>query len=78
MTNRSETASGAISGVARHTEHLQRHAHGCECQCFIIPHDVLERFARDKKLSAEARKAFADAAKFEKEWRKVRAARNRF
>jgi hypothetical protein len=36
---------------------------------------VLERFSRDKKLSAEERKAFADAVRFEKEWRKVRAAR---
>ena len=52
-------------------------AHGCVCPCFIIPSKVLERFSRDKKLSAEVRKAFADAARFEKEWRKVRAARIR-
>src|SRR6516162_1312231 len=51
--------------------------HSCMCPCFIIPSKVLERFSRDKKLSAEARKAFADAARFEKEWRKVRAARAR-
>src|SRR6516162_3909174 len=47
------------------------------CHCFIIPLHVLERFAKDKKLSAEARKAFADAARFEKEWRKVRTAQSR-
>lgn len=47
---------------------------GC-CSCFIIPSKVLERLARDKKLSAEERKLFADAARFESEWRKVRAVR---
>jgi Zn-dependent metalloprotease len=52
-------------------------AHGCVCYCFIIPSKVLERFSRDKKLSAEIRKAFADASRFEKEWRKVRAARTK-
>ena len=44
------------------------------CQCFIIPTDVLERFAKDKKLTGEQRKSFADAAQFEKHWRKVRTA----
>jgi Zn-dependent metalloprotease len=38
---------------------------------------VLERFARDRKLAAEVRKAFAAAARFEKEWRKLRAQRTR-
>jgi Zn-dependent metalloprotease len=33
---------------------------------------VLRRFARDKRLSAKARKAFADAVKYEKQWRKLR------
>jgi Zn-dependent metalloprotease len=47
----------------------------CACACFIVPIKVLERFSRDKKLSAEVRKAFADAARFEREWRKVRTAR---
>jgi Zn-dependent metalloprotease len=42
------------------------------CHCFIIPAKVLRKFARDKKLSATARKAFSNAAKFEKEWRKTR------
>ena len=43
------------------------------CQCFIVPKDVLDRFAKDKALSDAERKQFADAAKFEKEWRKARA-----
>src|SRR5689334_15458821 len=49
--------------------------HRYGCSCFIIPTRVLERFSRDKKLSAEARKAFANAAKFDKELRKVREAK---
>src|SRR2546430_17596467 len=51
--------------------------HSCMFPCFIIPTKVLERFSRDRKLSAKARKAFADAARFDKEWREVREARNR-
>ncbi len=47
---------------------------GQDCRCFIIPPEVLERFAKDKKLSDSERKSFADAARFEKEWRKVRTA----
>jgi Zn-dependent metalloprotease len=44
------------------------------CQCFIVPKDVLDRFAKDKSLSEAERKNFADASKFESEWRKVRTA----
>ena len=44
------------------------------CTCFIIPPEVLESFANDKKLSDEERKSFADTATFEKEWRKARIA----
>ena len=51
--------------------------HSCMFPCFIIPTKVLERFSRDRKLSAKARKAFADAARFDKEWREVREARTR-
>lgn len=59
-------------------------AHACKvsggihprpCSCFIIPQSTLERLSRDKKLSPEERKAFADTAKFEEEWRKVRRAK---
>jgi len=44
------------------------------CQCFIIPTDVLERFARDTSLSESQRKSFADTAQFDKAWRNVRTA----
>src|SRR5262249_31439057 len=63
MNNRSPMAHGS--------------AHGYLCPCFIIPSKVLDRFSRDRKLSAEERKAFSDAVRFEKEWRKVRAARTK-
>ena len=43
------------------------------CQCFIVPGDVLDRFAKDKSLPASARKAFADALAYEQHWRKLRA-----
>lgn len=46
--------------------------YNCDCPCFIIPVKVLKKFSRDKKLTASARKAFADAARFEIEWRKAR------
>lgn len=43
------------------------------CQCFIIPKDVLDRFANDPSLSEAERKSFADMAKHEPHWRKVRS-----
>jgi Zn-dependent metalloprotease len=43
------------------------------CTCSIVPPKVLRRFARDKRLSAETRRAFADAIEYEKQWRKLRA-----
>src|SRR5262249_49320041 len=63
LNNRPDTVSGVF--------------HSCMFSCFIIPPKVLLRFSRDRKLSAQARKAFADAARFEKEWREVRAGRTR-
>lgn len=63
LANRSDTVSGLF--------------HNCMFPCFIIPSKVLQRFSRDRKLSAKSRKAFADTARFEKEWREVRAARTR-
>jgi Zn-dependent metalloprotease len=51
--------------------------HNCMFTCFIIPTKVLVRFSRDRKLSAATRKTFAEAARFDKEWREVRAARTR-
>lgn len=46
------------------------------CHCFIIPYNVLERFAQDPELSTAQRKVFADAAQFEIGWRKVRVAQS--
>jgi Zn-dependent metalloprotease len=46
-----------------------------DCCCFIVPSNVLKKFSRDKKLSAKSRKAFADAAKFESQWREARQKR---
>jgi Zn-dependent metalloprotease len=68
--------SNGCSSIAQQRD-SRADAQGSGCHCFIIPHDVLDRFAKDKKLSAAQRKAFADAAKFEKEWRKVRHMQSR-
>ena len=46
------------------------------CGCFIVPKDVLDRFAKDKKLSEATRKSFADTSGYEAVWRKLRAAHN--
>ena len=72
MNNKSRTALTVI-GNQSHQDCLTP---SCGCPCFIIPQKVLKRFANDKKLSAAARKNFADAAKFEKEWRSVRDAKS--
>lgn len=74
MTMTSGTVSRGNLSVTPDGLLLQNRACYCDCQCFIIPQGVLERFARDQKLPADTRKAFADAARFEKEWRKERAA----
>ena len=74
MNNR----TGPILGVAGHTagaaETSERHGHSSGCGCFIVPQSVLERFARDKKLSAKQRQHFVDAVKLEREWRTARTA----
>lgn len=58
-------------------DHQEIHDHHeCGGACFIIPIKVLRKFAKDKKLSAKARKEFADAAKFEVEWRHARDVRS--
>ncbi len=46
------------------------------CGCFIVPKDVLDRFAKDKKLSEATRKSFADTSDREAIWRKLRVAHN--
>jgi Zn-dependent metalloprotease len=50
--------------------------HSCGCPCFIIPAKILRRLSKDKRLSAAARKAFADTARFESEWRRAREVRS--
>ncbi len=77
MNNRFARVPGRNPTFTRPADHVGSDAHRRACHCFIIPHDVLERFAKDKKLSAAERKTFADAARFEKEWRKVRTAQSR-
>ena len=69
--------SSGDAGAAGHDAHGECHEHGCGCHCFIIPHSVLEKFSKDKKLSADQRKSFADALTFELEWRKVRTAQSK-
>ncbi|MEO8613912.1 MAG: M4 family metallopeptidase [Luteolibacter sp.] len=54
------------------------HAQNGSCQCFIIPSNVLKRFAKDKDLTTDQRKSFSDAVLLEKEWRKVRTAKSKF
>ena len=63
-----------LSSVKTHSSLLQKEIDMLHCQCFIIPPDILQRFAKDKTLSDSDRKTFADAAQFEKEWRKARNA----
>ncbi|HTQ36297.1 MAG TPA: M4 family metallopeptidase [Steroidobacteraceae bacterium] len=48
----------------------------CGC-CFIVPTKVLLRFARDRRLKASQRRAFAAAARLEKEWRHARQVKSR-
>jgi Zn-dependent metalloprotease len=50
--------------------HMEHRGHGC----FIVPQKVMERFAKDKKLTAEQRQYFVDAVKLERHWRDARAA----
>ena len=71
------TVSGRFESAECHGDQGGCHVHGCGSHCFIIPHRVLEKFSKDKKLSAEQRKSFADTLKFELEWRKVRTAQSK-
>lgn len=66
------------SGARRISASLLTDAHRFDCHCFIVPARVLKRFAADKKLSAKGRKCFADAAKFEKQWREQRLTNAKF
>ena len=48
------------------------------CHCHIIPDAVLERLAKDEKLSDEERKNFANTAQVAKEFRKLRVQAGEF
>ena len=43
------------------------------CTCSIVPPKVLRRFARDRRLPAKTRKAFANAIEYEAQWRMLRS-----
>jgi Zn-dependent metalloprotease len=76
MRTRTRPTSAAGAHVSRPGEAFP---HGrCGCGCFIIPPKVLDRFAKDKKLTAEQRQFFVDAAKLERDWRNARAAVAKF
>ena len=73
VKNRILPTCAAETHVPR-TGEASPHGERCgTCTCFIIPQRVLDRFAKDKRLTAEQRQFFVDAAKLEQEWRKARA-----
>ncbi|MBN9122213.1 MAG: M4 family metallopeptidase [Planctomycetes bacterium] len=75
MKNAPGFACGRVSSGSRRDRLAPRaRPPRCDCRCFIIPTDVLERMAKDKKLTPEERKPFVDTMKVEKEWRKARVA----
>lgn len=76
MRNRSGAKFAANPGNGRSRDSGGSRIRRCDCHCFIIPHRVLERLAKDSKLSAETRKGFSDTLRFEREWRKVRIAQS--
>ena len=73
MKNRSLPVSATAPHVVHPVEGSEYGKRRDICTCFIIPQHVLERFAKDRKLSAEQRQYFVDAAKLEQDWRKTRA-----
>ena len=78
MKKRMRSTSSPETSVSSTEEGHRYGGHGVGCTCFIIPPSVLERFARDKKLSAQQRQYFVDAAKLEADWRKARTATAKF
>lgn len=71
MTNRQRPASDSLQHVARVGAGSAAGRVG-GCACFIVPVHVLERFAKDEKLTADQRRHFVDAVNLEQEWRKAR------
>jgi Zn-dependent metalloprotease len=74
MKNRTRPMSATETHVPRPGEAYRHDKRSDACTCFIIPQRVLERFAKDKKLTAEQRQYFVDAAKLERDWRAARVA----
>ncbi len=74
MKNRIRPMSATETHVLGLEEAYRRGTCCGGCTCFIIPQRVLERFAKDKKLTAEQRQHFVNAAKLERDWRGARAA----
>src|SRR5262249_45925637 len=77
-----ERSMKSTSGVARGqvptpTCNRESHAPRRGCGCFIVPPDVLDRFAKDKKLSVDDRQTFAHTPAIEDHWRKARAAQTK-
>lgn len=56
---------------------MEKHNSG-GCTCFIVPPQVLEKFAIDEKLTEQQRQYFANAAKLEQDWRRARKAFAKF
>ncbi len=56
--------------------HHENETHSCNCH--IVPKRVLDEFANDPELTAQQRQYFADAAKLEQDWRRVRTAAAKF
>lgn len=68
---KSLSSKSGLSGSVQ-SQGVSSHTHFGTCKCFIVPQSVLERLSKDKKLSAEEQKSFADAAQLSKEVRKMR------
>jgi Zn-dependent metalloprotease len=73
MKNRNLPKSVIAPPVEQQVEEFRYDKHFNICTCLIIPQHVLERFAKDKKLTTEQRRYFLDAVKLEQDWRKTRA-----
>lgn len=78
MKKRIRSISSPETSVSSPEEGYRYGEHRGGCTCFIIPQRVLERFAKDKKLSAQQRQYFVDAAKLEVDWRRARSAACKF
>ena len=74
MNNRTRPESATETLVSTTGEAFRGGRRSGACTCCIIPQRVLERFAKDKKLTTEQRQYFVNAAKLERDWRSARVA----